>query len=49
MIKFICNNIGFISWHKYWKGIYIHCLHPKYIVRVFLYGIDWYEKSKYIL
>lgn len=34
----------FISWHKHWKGIYLHFF-PKYVVRIFLWGIDWYSKG----
>jgi len=43
MIKFISNHIIFISWHKHWKGIYLH-IFPKYCIRIYLWGIDWHLK-----
>ena len=38
------RRVAFISWHRHWKGIYLHCL-PRYTVRVFLWGIDWWHKG----
>jgi hypothetical protein len=31
----------FISWNKFWKGIYLHF--PKFTIRLFLWGIDLYS------
>jgi hypothetical protein len=41
--KWWSNNIFFISWNKYWKGIYWH-IFPKYCVRTYLWGIDYHKK-----
>ena len=49
MINWIANNIVFISWHKQWKGVYIHCLSRKYCYRIFLWEIDKHLKGKYML
>ena len=34
---------------KHWKGIYLHCVHPRYCVRLYLWGCDWHKKAKYAL
>ena len=36
-------NVLFVSWHKHWKGVYLHFF-PVYCVRVYLWGIDWHRK-----
>lgn len=41
--QWFCQNIFFISWHKYWKGVYIHFV-PCYSVRFFLWGFDFRRK-----
>jgi hypothetical protein len=46
--NWIKQNIIFISWGKHWKGVYLHFF-PYYCVRVFLWGIDWHLKPRYIL
>jgi hypothetical protein len=40
---------GFMSWHKHWKGIYLHCVHPRYCVRFYLWGFDYHRKAQYAL
>lgn len=42
-VAWITSNVAFISWHKYWKGIYLHFF-PVYCVRVYLWGIDCHRK-----
>jgi len=39
--------VAFVSWHKHWKGIYLHFF-PRYCVRVFLWGVDWHRKNPLI-
>ena len=41
----LSTNVAFISWHKHWKGIYLHCLHPRYCIRLYLWGYDRHLKS----
>lgn len=41
--RWFTENICFVSWNRYWKGIYIHFI-PRYCVRVYLWGIDWHRK-----
>ncbi len=38
--QWFCERVFFISWGKYWKGVYLHFL-PWYCVRLFFWGIDW--------
>lgn len=42
-----CCNVAFVSWHKHWKGIYLHFI-PRYCVRIFLWGVDWHRKNPLI-
>jgi len=35
----------FIKWNKHWKGIYLHF--PKFTIRIFLFGLDWYSTSHF--
>lgn len=42
--RWFCCNVAFVSWHKHWKGIYLHFL-PRYCVRLFLWGCDWHRKN----
>ena len=49
LIKWFNENVAFFCWGKYWKGIYIHCIHPKYCVRVYLWGWDYFTKAKHVL
>lgn len=40
----------FISWHKFWKGIYVHIPwinNDSLTIRIFLFGIDWYKTKRY--
>lgn len=39
ILRWWCCYVFFISWGKWWKGVYIHFL-PKYTVRLFLWGWD---------
>ena len=43
MLQWVCRNILFVSWGKYWKGVYWHVF-PWYTVRTYLWGIDWQRK-----
>lgn len=36
------SHVFFVSWHKHWKGIYLHF--PVYTVRVFVWGVDWHRR-----
>lgn len=47
LVRWFCCNVAFVSWHKRWKGIYLHCL-PRYCVRIFLWGVDWHRKNPLI-
>ena len=38
-------NIAFVAWHEHWKGVYLHCVHPRYCIRLFLWGVDWHLKQ----
>lgn len=49
LIVWLACNVAFISWHKHWKGIYLRCAHPRYCVRLYLWGCDWHLKAKYAL
>lgn len=40
------ERVCYISWHKHWKGVYLHFLHPTRCVRVYLWGVDWHRKPK---
>lgn len=35
----------FISWGKYWKGIYFHF--PNFTIRLFLWGVDGYSTKHF--
>jgi hypothetical protein len=57
MRQWFNENMMFIDWGKRWKGVYLHCVHPTYCVRVFWDGytgkdgkcdgfsIDWQTKA----
>jgi len=45
MIKVFGKYFVFVSWHKFWKGIYLHFI-PRYCIRIFLWGIDWHKKPQ---
>jgi hypothetical protein len=49
LVRWLAVNVAFISWHKHWKGLYLHCVHPRYCVRLYLWGCDWHKKAKYAL
>ena len=49
LVSWLACNVAFISWGKYWKGIYLHCVHPRYCVRLYLWGCDWHLKPRYVL
>jgi hypothetical protein len=49
LVSRLAENVAFISWHKHWKGIYLHCVHPRYCVRLFAWGVDWHLKAKHAL
>ena len=49
LVSWLAENVAFISWHKHWKGVYLHCVHPRYCVRLYLWGCDWHLKAKYAL
>lgn len=49
LVSWLAENVAFISWHKHWKGIYLHCIHPRYCVRLYLWGCDWHKKPRYAL
>jgi hypothetical protein len=38
------QNVWFVSWGRYWKGIYLHFL-PRYTVRVYLWNVDRWRKG----
>ncbi len=48
MKQWINENVFFVSWGKYWKGIYLHFI-PYYTVRIFLWGCDVRVKARYQL
>lgn len=48
IIEFWNQNVFFISWNKYWKGVYIHCLSNKYCHRIYLWGHDKHMKPEYL-
>ena len=47
LVRWFCCNVAFVSWHKHWKGIYLHFF-PCYCVRIFLWGVDWHRKNPLI-
>ena len=47
LVRWLCCNVAFVSWHKHWKGIYLHFF-PRYCVRIFLWGVDWHRKNPLI-
>lgn len=47
LLQWFCCNVAFVSWHKHWKGIYLHFF-PCYCVRIFLWGMDWHRKNPLI-
>lgn len=49
LVSWLAVNVAFISWHKHWKGAYLHCVHPRYCVRLYLWGVDWHKKPQYAL
>jgi len=46
--KWFIENIAFLSCGKYWKGIYLHCISKKYCIRIYLWGVDYHNKPKYM-
>lgn len=42
--QWFCERVFFVSWGKWWKGVYVHFL-PCYTVRVFFWGVDWRRKA----
>lgn len=49
LVSWLAENVAFISWHKHWKCIYLHCIHPRYCVRLYLWGCDRHLKAKYVM
>lgn len=49
IVSWLAENVAFISWHRHWKGVYLHCVHPRYCVRLFAWGVDWHPKAKHAL
>lgn len=47
--SFILEKICYISWGKYWKGIYVHCISRKYCYRFYLWGCDKHLKQRFVL
>lgn len=43
-LRWWCCHVFFVSWGKWWKGVYIHFL-PRYTVRLFLWGLDARPKA----
>ena len=46
IVDWLAEDVAFVSWHKYWKGVYLHCAHPRYCVRLYLWGCDWHRKPR---
>ena len=44
--QWFCENVFFISWGKWWRGVYLHFI-PFYKVRVFLWGMDWQRRTAF--
>lgn len=49
MVSWLAENVAFVSWYRHWKGVYLHCVHPRYCVRLYLWGCDWHKKARYAL
>lgn len=45
-MNWFCRRVAFVSWHKHWRGIYLHCVHPRRCVRLYLWGWDSHAKPK---
>ncbi len=44
--QWFTSHVFFISWNRWWKGVYIHFL-PKHCYRVFLFGVDRHAKNPF--
>ncbi|RKX25088.1 MAG: hypothetical protein DRP46_12425 [Candidatus Zixiibacteriota bacterium] len=46
LLNWIQREFIYVSWHKYWKGAYIHFIGGKYCYRMFLWGWDKHPKPR---
>ena len=45
-VNWIKENVIFVSWHKRWKGVYIHFL-PRHCYRIYWrHGLHWDKHRK---
>ncbi len=44
-MSWVKRNVLFVSWHRYWKGVYVHFL-PRYCYRLYLWGWDRHKKAR---
>ena len=45
--EWFCGRVMYLSWGKYWKGVYLHFF-PRYCIRIFLWGVDWHLKPDFV-
>jgi len=45
LVRFFNERVAFVSWHRHWKGIYVHCISRTWCHRFFLWGHDKHRKA----